>query len=393
MERRTRFRHLQRDRRFLQRCVVVCVLMAIMCCNWSWREAGVPVAHLLPWRRAKAKVAAQIGEEKEEDEQRDSTARAGSEVALVGARLVELQELSGRSHSVRVFVPVSTDIISWWRDTDAADLQLSANVTTSLTGSLQVYATVVAGAGARLNFEGMDFDGFLTVLDLPEGCGPEQCRVGITRVHADIGSFSGTTNALVLICDWKGHRRILSIHDFIVQCALRFLLTLPMVPGMLLLFPTVVGVQAPRSVTLVSLFLVLLSFGCLSLACSVSEAAMAVCACLSTILLVKVQRRLCAVWRRRHRLWRFKLLVRCAAVVEGVVYGGQDTCSICFDEFVDEQRNQQIVLLPCRHSIHSECYMDWLASRRYPSHLLLCPLCRRRATSIGKLPEIPAKEP
>ena len=85
--------------------------------------------------------------------------------------------------------------------------------------------------GARLNFEGMDFDGFLTVLDLPEGCGPEQCRVGITRVHADIGSFSGTTNALVLICDWKGHRRILSIHDFIVQCALRFLLTLPMVPG------------------------------------------------------------------------------------------------------------------------------------------------------------------
>ena len=115
--------------------------MAIMCCNWSWSEAGVPVAHLLPWRRAKAKVAAQIGEE------RDSTARTGSEVALVGARLVELQELSGRSHSVRVFLPVSTDIISWWRDTDAADLQLSANVTTSLTGSLQVYATVVAGAG------------------------------------------------------------------------------------------------------------------------------------------------------------------------------------------------------------------------------------------------------
>ena len=57
--------------------------------------------------------------------------------------------------------------------------------------------------------------------------------------------------------------------------------------GMLLLFPTVVGVQAPHSVTLISLFLVLLSFGCLSLACSVSEAAMAVCACLSTILLVK----------------------------------------------------------------------------------------------------------
>jgi len=257
-----------------------------------------------------------------------------------------------------------------------------------------VHVKVVASTVLRLG-EGVHFDGFLAVVDLPNGYEPEQCilRVPEVTVRSAFAPSGLKTHGLQVACelDLPEPPRPSFGQDFIVHCALRILLTLPMVPSMMLLFPTVLGVRAPRPIAMMALLVVLLSFACLSIICNVAEAATAVGVCLSTIFIFKVQRRVFIFLRRRHRLWRFRLLVRYAGVVQGAVFGEGEPCSICFGEFVEQERYQQIVLLPCRHSIHSDCYMDWLASRLYPSHQLMCPLCRRQATAIGKLPEIPTR--
>jgi len=43
-------------------------------------------------------------------------------------------------------------------------------------------------------------------------------------------------------------------------------------------------------------------------------------------------------------------------------------CSICLSDQVD---GQELLLLPCKHTMHHECMVDWLQQR------LSCPLCRK----------------
>ena len=44
-----------------------------------------------------------------------------------------------------------------------------------------------------------------------------------------------------------------------------------------------------------------------------------------------------------------------------------NNCAICIDEF---EENDQLHLLPCQHSFHSQCILKWLNRSK------LCPICR-----------------
>jgi len=112
---------------------------------------------------------------------------------------------------------------------------------------------------------------------------------------------------------------------------------------------------------------------------------LALIACISLILAVLmlfVQRRCILFTRRWRRLWRLKALMRRPSLISHA-FGDAGPCCICLGEA--DEREKLIALLPCRHALHGECYSSWVRADSYPSHDLICPLCRRRAEAIGKL--------
>ncbi|CAL1410315.1 unnamed protein product [Linum trigynum] len=58
------------------------------------------------------------------------------------------------------------------------------------------------------------------------------------------------------------------------------------------------------------------------------------------------------------------------------ISGAGDQCSVCLEEFVE---TDVVSVLPrCSHMFHQICIRDWMAecSRRLPTSLPTCPLCR-----------------
>lgn len=93
------------------------------------------------------------------------------------------------------------------------------------------------------------------------------------------------------------------------------------------------------------------------------------CVCLCVC---KVISACCARWNEhQHRLLKVEPeiigLRRVQAVPEDDHVKEDWACSICLS---DQVEGQELLLLPCKHTLHHECMVDWL------QHRLSCPLCR-----------------
>jgi len=103
------------------------------------------------------------------------------------------------------------------------------------------------------------------------------------------------------------------------------------------------------------------------------------------ILLVIIAERHLTMWmRRRRRLFQVRALTRKAAVLKSeTCFGIDQPCCICLGD--SDSVAGRIVLLPCRHALHLECYIDWVQADVYTFPHLICPLCRHRTEAFGKL--------
>lgn len=94
------------------------------------------------------------------------------------------------------------------------------------------------------------------------------------------------------------------------------------------------------------------------------------CLCLGLITL-KVVVRLCRCMRRRRHMQEVladtNFLPRIEVSNEDLHVGEDWICSICLGE---QSTDMDLLLLPCKHTLHYDCMLEWL------HHRLSCPMCR-----------------
>eukprot|EP00931_Biecheleriopsis_adriatica_P029627 TRINITY_DN17563_c0_g1_i1.p1 TRINITY_DN17563_c0_g1~~TRINITY_DN17563_c0_g1_i1.p1 ORF type:complete len:368 (-),score=40.91 TRINITY_DN17563_c0_g1_i1:10-1113(-) len=289
---------------------------------------------------------------------------AEEHIGLVDVQMVELQIESTPRRVSKLFVPLSPQVARWLTEGDS--LRFQYRVERSLTGRPRIHVQV---SGFPLKVGNVTAEGIHTALELPENAVVENCQIGMGRVTADLEPLAelGTVRAIVLMCPVKvstdGLTRALPLllnrwHP------LRWLL----LPWIVLFLPFIVGSSIGPVALLGGAVLTLASIACLSF--------------IIAILIVIIQRRCIHCTRRWRRLWRLRSLARRPSLVSAA-FGESGPCCICLDE--SERRDSMIALLPCRHALHAECYANWVSADSYPSHNLICPVCRRRADGIGKL--------
>uniref|UniRef100_A0A182K9Q1 RING-type domain-containing protein n=1 Tax=Anopheles christyi TaxID=43041 RepID=A0A182K9Q1_9DIPT len=83
--------------------------------------------------------------------------------------------------------------------------------------------------------------------------------------------------------------------------------------------------------------------------------------------------------RERRRRMRHRLPARVLRKI-GIVKFAKgmrfDTCAICLEDFVE---NERLRVLPCRHAYHAICIDPWLTKNRR-----VCPICKRRVIVRGE---------
>merc|ERR1712139_708059 len=86
-------------------------------------------------------------------------------------------------------------------------------------------------------------------------------------------------------------------------------------------------------------------------------------------LMMKAFFRACQCWRRRRHLHEVRTdacaLKRVELPLEDLHLGEDWVCSICLGEPMPEG---DLLLLPCKHTLHYDCALEWLQRR------LMCPM-------------------
>ncbi|XP_038117929.1 E3 ubiquitin-protein ligase RNF13 isoform X1 [Culex quinquefasciatus] len=96
---------------------------------------------------------------------------------------------------------------------------------------------------------------------------------------------------------------------------------------------------------------------------------MAVQICFMIIRCIRERRR-----QLRHRLPNSVLRkIPIVKFAKGMQY---DTCAICLDDYVD---NERLRVLPCHHAYHVKCIDPWLTKNRR-----VCPICKRKVFARGE---------
>lgn len=83
--------------------------------------------------------------------------------------------------------------------------------------------------------------------------------------------------------------------------------------------------------------------------------------------------------RERQRMQRHRLpnsVLRKIPIVKFAKGMQYDTCAICLDDYVD---NERLRVLPCHHAYHVKCIDPWLTKNRR-----VCPICKRKVFARGE---------
>eukprot|EP00933_Yihiella_yeosuensis_P038175 TRINITY_DN32120_c0_g1_i1.p1 TRINITY_DN32120_c0_g1~~TRINITY_DN32120_c0_g1_i1.p1 ORF type:complete len:474 (+),score=74.83 TRINITY_DN32120_c0_g1_i1:161-1582(+) len=319
-------------------------------------------ALVLPWRKKKKQKL-----RKEEAGEQNEPQKIG----LLDVQFLELQVENSSLRFAKLLVPSMPQVAKWW--TESAGIHVSYRLERTLTSNPRIHVHI-QGPHVPLVVGHYEAEGVHATIELPERILMEACQLGQVRVNADVPGLAGLgpLQALLVVCQVKPtsqmpHWSSVGVHDLMPPGGnpLRWIL----LPWMLLLMPFIVGSQMGPMALLGGAALTLASIACLSFTIA--------------ILIVIVQRHCLHVARRWRRLWRLRSLARRPRSV-GDVFGEGAPCCICLGD-CDRDDGALIALLPCRHALHAECYHSWVRADAYPSHDLICPVCRRRAEAIGKL--------
>lgn len=328
----------------------------------SWRHgkgAARTEALVLPQPGEASPLAAGVAQDDEPER-----------IRLLDVPFVEFQVTDVPWRVTKLLVPTVWPLVArWWSQED--DPSIHAHPETSLTGDPQIHIEVIGRE--PLEVDGVCYRGIHTAVRLSEDVEPEKCRLRITSVlAAEIPGFEdlGAVPAVFITCPSRqDSRRRGSVVDMLhtLMASPHHPLKLLLLPWLLLLLPFVMVPSGPLTMIggacLVIAFLASISF-------------------LLTVFIHVAHRHFSSIARRWRRYWYLcKLARRPTCIVEA--FGVDDPCCICLGE--PEPRESLITLLPCRHSLHDECYRRWVYADAYFSVDLVCPLCRHRVDEIGKL--------
>ncbi|CAJ1341466.1 unnamed protein product [Effrenium voratum] len=242
---------------------------------------------------------------------------------------------------------MSPEVATWWNSTQNVTItpRICHPQAKGLNDSHVEYLHLEVKAAQPFHYQGHNVQAIETTVVIPKGTKVKDCQFEFKEILMNLtGLDSGPLQALRLSCEVSA----LGVEGggFPGVLALAFFGWLLM-PCPLLLVPTTLMYSAARPIALaVALFIA------------------NVARCL----------------RRRRRLWRLSSLGR-RKVPVNVAYGEGEPCCICFGA----EEEAIIALLPCRHSLHGGCYRSWICTDSYPSRDLICPICRRKVTGVGKL--------
>jgi len=269
-----------------------------------------------------------------------------SEASSDPFHIVELQEDRRPLHILRLLVPLSDEVATWWNSTE--DFSIRATPCPPFEGLNDSHDSheclhLEVKSVKPFHYQGRSVQAIETEIILPKGTIVKDCRFAWVQIGASLPELE-SLRALHLSCpvtpnnlDGGGLPGLLALIFF------GWLL----LPWPLLLLPTTVMYTAAQPIAF----------------------AMALC-------LANITRYV----RRRKRMWKLSSLGR-RKVPVNVAYGEGDPCCICFGA----EDEASICLLPCRHSLHASCYRSWICTDSYPSRDLICPICRRKVTGVGKL--------
>jgi len=295
-------------------------------------------------------------------QRRTSSPKSEAKPWATPVSLMELEVASRRSHVDKVFVPSDPEVASQWSG------KYSAMVARPLTAPPQLHVKHVSrlarcGGSHGHASRAEELRIFTTQVTVDAGplasLGPVWALRVVFRVRIEPGVLRSELSGLPLVAE------IFSKGAYPGgQSYWRWLL----VPFVILALPTLVCSSKG--------FLIMVVGMCMNLIWMAIILFLLVVGC--AVLRYQIGRHL-GPWRRLSRL---KGLKRTAQFITAA-FGDTGPCCICLGE--STRRDDLIVLLPCRHALHDECYGRWVGVEAYPAQDLICPLCRRRADAVGKL--------
>eukprot|EP00929_Paragymnodinium_shiwhaense_P078487 TRINITY_DN4069_c0_g2_i1.p1 TRINITY_DN4069_c0_g2~~TRINITY_DN4069_c0_g2_i1.p1 ORF type:complete len:364 (-),score=29.01 TRINITY_DN4069_c0_g2_i1:86-1177(-) len=259
----------------------------------------------------------------------------------------------------RILVPLEPNVAAWWRRLSTGEIKVSFAHCTH--GEPHVHVRVWGDEPFEIN--GEQVDGVHGALHLPANTFVVTCDIEWIRMDVKPGltlfGDANSTLALQIRCPLRtvfGEQGLPgSARIFVDSLLMRFLRMSLLVPWPLVLLPlTLAHMMRPMSLC---------------------------CHLLMGILRQYMQR-----WRR---VWKLQFLFSRAAKMDGSAFNECEPCCICLQEAAETQGENMVVLMPCRHSMHIDCYRSWVSADTYTSRDLICPLCRGPAQGMGTL-ETPA---
>jgi len=290
---------------------------------------------------------------------------------------VELEVTTGppmRFQILKLYTPVDP-FVARWLNTSRLDYRYEIDGP-SLTVPPRIRLTITSNPSeSLLQINNTTFRGISTMFEVPENVNLKSCKIYLITAATPFADMDGMAS------DGAYNTRAVMVQFQVPQTArdsfqnsrlllgekghpLRYLL----LPWIVLLLPLIVGSAMGPMALLGGAALTLASIACLSF--------------LIAILVVIVQRRCLHCTRKYRRLWRLRALQRRPSQIRAA-FGDSGPCCICLGDA--DSRDTLIALLPCRHALHATCYSSWVSADAYPSSSLICPVCRCRADSIGKL--------